>query len=155
MIPEGAIVTMTAGSNTYEYVAGKPLPFNKEPRDWVYSIPHEAYTISNGESYVSEEVYRAYGPELLESINKPGGTQTLYKGFVGQVPEVMQKPSVGRIVHYHTHGGVLAAVITAVSGDDSDIRVSLCILNLDGTDFKRNVSYSVSTPGCWSWPPRA
>lgn len=72
------------------------------------------------------------------------------------------KPTVGRIVHYRSYGTpggeylpeARAAIITAVSGDDEDIRVSLCVLNPTGMFFTEKVHYSVSTPGCWSWPPR-
>lgn len=49
MIPEGTIVTMTAGSKTYEYTAGKALPFNKESRDWIYEVP---LNLSEGEGKV-------------------------------------------------------------------------------------------------------
>lgn len=74
----------------------------------------------------------------------------------------MQKPSVGRIVHYRSYGTPggeylpepRAAIITAVAKDANDLRVSLCVLNPTGTFYNQNVAYSVTTPGCWSWPPR-
>ena len=72
-----------------------------------------------------------------------------------------QKPSVGRIVHYHSYGTPggeflpepRAAIITEVEFDAQF--VGLAVLNLTGMYFNRRVQYSETPkPGCWSWPPR-
>lgn len=78
-----------------------------------------------------------------------------------------QKPSVGRIVHYQSHGSPngqhksepRAAIITAVredvSGKDPQGCVDLCVLNPTGMYFDRATPHSPEPkPGCWSWPPR-
>lgn len=75
---------------------------------------------------------------------------------------VEQKPTVGLIVHYRSYGTpngeyepeVRAAIITAIHKGDNSMQVSLCVLNPTGMFFNEKVNYSVSTPGCWSWPPR-
>lgn len=113
------------------------------------------YSLGHGEWFVPHDMRKHYGDELLDKLNQKGGTPIM--GYV------VQKPTVGRIVHYRSYGTpngeylpeVRAAIITAVSGDNEDIRVSLCVLNPTGMFFAQKVSYSVSTPGCWSWPPRA
>lgn len=73
----------------------------------------------------------------------------------------MDKPSVGRIVHYQSYGTPggeykslpRAAVITEVHGDAS--HVSLCILNPTGLFFNDSVQYDeTAKPGTWRWPPR-
>ena len=73
-----------------------------------------------------------------------------------------QKPSVGRIVHYHSYGTpggeytpeARAAVVTAIYPTPGV--VALCVLNPGGLFFNPSVSYSETPkPGCWSWPPRA
>ena len=76
-----------------------------------------------------------------------------------------QKPSIGRIVHYRSHGspnGVhksepRAAIVTAVRNqlpDEQMPRVDLCIMNPTGLFFGQDVEYHPSEPGCWYWPPR-
>lgn len=63
----------------------------------------------------------------------------------------MQKPSVGRIVHYHVEDcESLAAIITAVVDDEV---VHLCVLAPDGMSFQKNVLFG-DGDGRWSWPPR-
>lgn len=87
-----------------------------------------------------------------------------------------QKPSVGRVVHYVSHGTPVredgtqafkseprAAIITAVK---SDTEVDLCVLNPEGMFFNRGVlfvgeggpGYDAETGaypgGTWHWPPR-
>lgn len=64
----------------------------------------------------------------------------------------MQKPSVGRVVHYVSYGtpggeypkACRAAVVTALEpgqpGIDKD-RVSLCVLNPEGMFFNQHVKY--------------
>lgn len=82
----------------------------------------------------------------------------------------MNKPTVGRIVHYQSYGTPggeylpepRAAVITEVKttipvpGDgEQSTRVGLRILNPMGQFFNQNVPFSeVPKPGCWNWPPR-
>lgn len=89
-------------------------------------------------------------------------------------------PSVGRIVHFVSHGSPVradgtqayasqcrAAIITAVhNGDevfpDSGVPlVDLCILNPEGMLFKLRVSYEprqdgygMEPAGTWHWPER-
>lgn len=93
------------------------------------------------------------------------------------------KPSVGRVVHYVSHGTPVrpdgsqaytqecrAAVVTEVDDEDT---VGLCVLNPTGQFFNREVSYdfgldpdgdSNQKPACdgrhhdggtWHWPERA
>lgn len=72
----------------------------------------------------------------------------------------MQKPTVGRIVHYQSYGTPngefkplpRAAVVTAVHLDGE---VDLCVLNPTGMFFNQEVQYSEEPkPGHWNWPPR-
>lgn len=73
----------------------------------------------------------------------------------------MATPTIGRIVHYHSHWKPAdapvtpprAAIVTGVHQDGE--RVSLTILENGGMSFKRQIKYSEApAPGCWSWPPR-
>jgi len=76
----------------------------------------------------------------------------------------MQAPSVGRIVHYQSHGTpggeypskARAAIITEIGESfDGTPRISLCVLNPVGMFFDQYVPYSEEPkPGHWSWPPR-
>lgn len=77
-------------------------------------------------------------------------------------------PSIGRNVHYTSHGSPVlpdgtqkykpltrAAIITDVPTDASVLVVGLCILNPTGMFFDEAVPYSETPqPGHWSWPPR-
>jgi hypothetical protein len=90
----------------------------------------------------------------------------------------MDKPSVGRIVHYVAYGtpggefpaGVCrAAVITevgvplGVSGEDPDQRIGIMVANPTGLFFNRGIPYDDPAkqdrtagpkPGTWHWPER-
>lgn len=80
----------------------------------------------------------------------------------------MQKPSIGRIVHYHSYGTPggeylpepRAAVVTKVDGlsrgyDTEGYSVGLCVLNPSGMFFNEHVPFSVEPKaGHWSWPKR-
>lgn len=82
-----------------------------------------------------------------------------------------QTPTVGRIVHYQSHGSPngqhksepRAAVVTAVRDvpviEDpgvTAVEVDLCVLNPTGLFFNQRVPFSPEPQaGCWSWPPRA
>lgn len=75
----------------------------------------------------------------------------------------MDKPSVGRIVHYVAYGtpkgefpsGVhRAAIITEVI---NDVYVCLCVLNPSGMFFDQSVRMDGSespSSGTWHWPER-
>lgn len=85
-----------------------------------------------------------------------------------------QQPSVGRIVHYVSHGTPVrhdgtrafesecrAAIITAVHNMDPVPEhgvpyVDLCVLNPSGMFFNTNVLFDESgiTAGSWHWPER-
>lgn len=68
------------------------------------------------------------------------------------------KPTVGRIVHYLSHGSpngehvseVRAAIITKVQSDDM---VCLAVLNPTGMFFNMGCRKG-NGPGMWNWPPR-
>jgi hypothetical protein len=74
-----------------------------------------------------------------------------------------QKPTVGRIVHYHSLGSLdgrypsavpRAAVVTEVYEAPFE-GVSLTVLNPTGLQLVPNVLFSAEPKaGCWSWPPR-
>lgn len=78
----------------------------------------------------------------------------------------MQKPTVGRSVHYQSYGTPggeyltepRAATITAVAlaeVEGASDQVSLCILNPTGLFFNQDVPFAETpTPGHWNWPPR-
>lgn len=72
-----------------------------------------------------------------------------------------QKPSIGRVVHYHSYGSPggefksepRAAMVTEVSEDGAT--VGLFVMNPTGIFLNRNVAFSEDPkPGCWTWPPR-
>lgn len=79
-----------------------------------------------------------------------------------------QKPSVGRIVHYVSHGTPIrpdgtqayteecrAAVITAVGPPAEDECVGLAVLNPTGMFFNESVCLDDQhRGGTWHWPER-
>jgi hypothetical protein len=80
-----------------------------------------------------------------------------------------QKPSVGRVVHYRSHGSPVlpdgtqryadrcrAAIITDVSDHpDGEGYVSLCVLNPTGIFFDEECPHDEGkAPGSWHWPER-
>lgn len=76
-----------------------------------------------------------------------------------------QKPSIGRIVHYHSYGTPggefksepRAAIITELARveETGEPVVGLCVMNPTGLFLNRGVSYSEQPKaGHWSWPPR-
>lgn len=81
------------------------------------------------------------------------------------------KPTVGRIVHYQSHGSPdgkyksvpRAAIVTAIREDGGSFpgapgdgtAVDLCVLNPEGMFFNRMVFLNADgEPGTWRWPPR-
>lgn len=80
----------------------------------------------------------------------------------------MQKPSIGRIVLYHSYGTPggeylpepRAAVVTKVDSlsrdyDAEGYSVGLCVLNPSGMFFNEHVPFAVEPKaGYWSWPKR-
>lgn len=84
-----------------------------------------------------------------------------------------QQPSVGRMVHYLSHGTPVredgsqaygaecrAAIVTAVgdpAGDAGGGIVDLCVLNPTGLFFDQGVSHvdvAHGVGGSWHWPER-
>lgn len=84
------------------------------------------------------------------------------------------QPSIGRIVHYVSHGTppgpdggqaftseCRAAIVTEVSAIDPQT-IGLCVLNPTGQFFNRGVGYDEGAPtaipiylgGTWHWPER-
>jgi hypothetical protein len=75
---------------------------------------------------------------------------------------MMNKPSVGRIVHYVAYGTPggehpstdRAAIITEVDNPDDDhSAVGLAVLNPTGFFFNQHVPFG-TTGGHWHWPER-
>ena len=84
-----------------------------------------------------------------------------------------QKPSVGRIVHYVSHGTPVktdgtqayeskcrAAIVTEVDANDPSV-VGLCVLNPTGQFFNQGVTRDEGDEnnadrwgGTWHWPER-
>jgi hypothetical protein len=81
------------------------------------------------------------------------------------------KPTVGRIVHYVSHGSPVrgdgsqayesecrAAVVTEVPEDVGNPQtIGLCVLNPTGMFFNRSVVHDEDgeSGGTWHWPERA
>ena len=77
----------------------------------------------------------------------------------------MDKPSVGRIVHYVAYGTpkgefpanvCRAAVITEVDEEIGEELASVCVLNPTGIFFNQNLPHDEITKraGTWHWPER-
>ena len=79
----------------------------------------------------------------------------------------MQKPSVGRIVHYQgvddpPHAAIVIATYPEIDPASNTSHhpygpdyVDLCVFTPAGTSFVRAAKFSeVPDLGCWSWPPR-
>jgi hypothetical protein len=81
-----------------------------------------------------------------------------------------QKPTIGRIVHYVSHGTPIredgtqafkaaprAAIITGLREHGGPV-VDLCVLNPTGMFFNQDVPFDGAAEpegGTWHWPPRA
>jgi hypothetical protein len=74
-----------------------------------------------------------------------------------------QKPSIGRIVHYHAYGtpggefkSVPRAAIVTEIYDEATEEIGVCVLNPSGIFFNRakHAPNDVPIPGHWNWPPR-
>jgi hypothetical protein len=88
------------------------------------------------------------------------------------VPAAQPEPTVGRVVHYVSHGSPVlpdgsqmyrpecrAAIVTAVSNDSDSEQtgadVSLAVLNPTGLFFQENLRHSEQpVGGSWHWPER-
>lgn len=71
-----------------------------------------------------------------------------------------QKPSIGRIVHYHrwTTGGdhksePYAAVITKILNEEKK-ECQIFVMNPNGVYFNEAPYADEPKPGHWNWPPR-
>lgn len=72
-----------------------------------------------------------------------------------------QKPSIGRVVHYHRYGSPdgthkpepSAAVVTKVL-DESTNRCQLFVMNPNGLYFNDTPFSEEPKPGHWNWPPK-
>ena len=72
-----------------------------------------------------------------------------------------QKPTIGRVVHYHLidDGTIVPAIIVDVH---SNVAVDLFVMNphqtvggaIPNTGYFERFVTTGETNGCWSWPPR-
>ena len=73
----------------------------------------------------------------------------------------MQKPSVGRIVHYQSYGSPggefkpqpRAAIITEVLNEET-MECQLFVMNPNGVYFNPTPYSEEPKPGHWSWPAK-
>lgn len=63
----------------------------------------------------------------------------------------MQKPTLGRIVHYNNAGTIEPGLIVAVHNDEC---VSLVTWNSGGTSSSRSSVAMGEGEGRWNWPAR-
>lgn len=64
------------------------------------------------------------------------------------------KPTIGRIVHFHSRSFTHAAIVTAVY-DDGVCDLTVFVPGVRKIVPLTGVTYSEEpTNGCWSWPPR-
>lgn len=125
------------------------------------------YSLGHGEWFVPHDMRKHYGDELLDAVNKHEPYTLIKRGLPLEEQTInsvkftkgnyLPKPTVGRIVQYRGVGyeEPLAAIITQIDKVDGYLLVSLRVFTPTDTFYVQNVGYSVSTPGCWSWPPRA
>lgn len=68
-----------------------------------------------------------------------------------------QKPTIGRIVHFHDEGGPYAAIVTAINRDGT---LELVTFGRNSIYFQHNVrsrhaDETDNFDNSWSWPPRS
>ncbi len=61
-------------------------------------------------------------------------------------------PTLGRIVHYHTHLGITVAAIVTQVLDNETINLTM-FAPMGATEGRLSVKQG-DEPGCWNWPPR-
>jgi hypothetical protein len=70
----------------------------------------------------------------------------------------VQKPSIGRIVHFTDRGHTCAAIVTAVDEDSADQMTVNCTVFLqNGTTMAyggAQYDHHGTRHGMWRWPPR-
>lgn len=108
---------------------------------------------------------------LLVTLRRwpPLRLRVLLPSWLAASKGVVLKPSIGRVVHYHSYGTPngeyvpepRAAIVTVVYdepphlADPDELHVGLAVLNPTGVHFNQLVPYSeVPKSGYWSWPPR-
>jgi hypothetical protein len=67
------------------------------------------------------------------------------------------KPTVGRIVHINQPGGAQprAAIITFVYPGEDLGRINAFVMAENGSSWGESSLVPGTSPGNWSWPPRA
>lgn len=135
------------------------------------------WELSEGSYKVSPEVEKTYGKELLDQVNQQYGTTTAFA-----TGEIVQKPTVGRIVHYTAvnvylldgveasrnvaHASiVLEANYRAEGSTILHVLPALYLETVSDTEISSEMREPFMTtqiipfsetpkPGHWSWPPR-
>lgn len=64
----------------------------------------------------------------------------------------MNRPSVGRIVHYKTPNGIAPAIVTLVHGTGDE--VALQVFDAFGGTYSQMKVAAGEDMGQWSWPPK-